>query len=85
MRRSILLFLIFLLSLKVEAQEKRYFDSPFGAGGGFSPAWLIPNFNELNSKLIGFGVPELSNSGFFASGGAGFVYLSFIPNLRIGG
>lgn len=85
MRRSILLFLIFLLSLKVEAQEKKYFDSPFGAGGGFSPAWLIPNFNELNSKLVGFGVPELSNSGFFASGGAGFVYLSFIPNLRIGG
>lgn len=85
MKHAFLIILFLSVTTLTSAQDKRYFDSPFGAGGGFSPSWIVPNFSELNSKLQGFGVPELGSSGFFASGGTGFVYLSFIPNLRIGG
>ncbi len=66
------------------AQQKKFFDSPFGAGGGYVPSIIAPNFSDINAKLKGFGIGDLPN-GFYASGGAGYVYLGFIPGLRIGG
>lgn len=76
---------VFLMSTIIYSQEKNYFDSPFGAGGGFSPAWVIPNFDELNTQLNSFGTEKFSTSGMFGTGGTGFIYLSFIPNIRLGG
>jgi len=74
-----------LLSHSVPAQGKSYFDSPFGLGGGFVGAWTFPSIQPVNDQLKSFGTPELAKSGYFSSGGAGFVYIGFVPGLRIGG
>jgi hypothetical protein len=66
-------------------QDKRYFDTPFGGGGGYTPAWYFPNLEPLNEELNTIGIPKLSESGFYSSGGAGFIYIGFIDYLRIGG
>lgn len=73
------------LSYNILAQEKTFFDSPFGLGGGFVASWTFPDIQPVNDQLKTFGTPELGKSGYFSSGGAGFVYIGFIPNLRIGG
>lgn len=73
------------LSYNISAQEKTYFDSPFGVGGGFVAAWTFPSIQPVNDQLKSFGTPELAKSGYFSSGGAGFVYIGFVPGLRIGG
>lgn len=73
------------LSYNISAQEKTYFDSPFGAGGGFIASWTFPDIQPVNDQLKTFGTPELAKSGYFSSGGAGFVYIGFVPGLRIGG
>lgn len=73
------------LSYNISAQEKTYFDSPFGVGGGFVASWTFPNIQPVNDQLKTFGTPELAKSGYFSSGGAGFVYIGFVPGLRIGG
>jgi len=72
-------------SYKISAQEKTYFDSPFGLGGGFIAAWTFPNIQPVNDQLKIFGTPELAKSGYFSSGGAGFIYIGFVPGLRVGG
>lgn len=66
-------------------QDSQYFDAPFGGGGGYTPGWYFPNVDQINLQLKLFGVPEFSKNGFYTSGGAGFIYLGFIPHLRIGG
>lgn len=82
--KSLTLLVLILTQINF-AQDEQYFDSPFGMGGGFTPGWFMPNLDAVNNNLTTFGTNELSKSGFFASGGSGFVYIGFIPNLRIGG
>jgi len=53
------------------SQSKKYFDTPFGGGGGYTPGWYFPNLESLNKELTSIGVPKLSESGFYSSGGAG--------------
>jgi hypothetical protein len=67
------------------SQTKQFFDSPFGGGGGYTPSWVFPNFDEINKKISNIDIPAFSSSGFYSSGGAGFIYPGFIPNLRVGG
>ena len=83
--RKIILILLLGLSCSVFAQDKKYFDAPFGGGGGYTPGWIFVNVDELNNQLLNFGSGQLSKSGFYTSGGAGFIYIGFVPNLRIGG
>lgn len=80
-----LYILLTLLSCTLLAQDKKYFDAPFGGGGGYTPGWIFVNLDELNKQLIPFGSGQLSKSGFYTSGGAGFIYIGFVPGLRIGG
>lgn len=79
--------LIFTLALNIQtsAQTTKYFDAPFGGGGGFVVGWNLPNVDPINLKLSEIGFPELSTSGVFTTGGAGFIYIGFIKNLRVGG
>lgn len=77
--------LILFLFTCSSAQDKRYFDAPFGGGGGYTPGWIFVNMDELNKQLVSFGSGQLTTTGFYTSGGAGFIYIGFIPNLRIGG
>ena len=83
--KNLLFIIIIVLITKVDfAQNKAYFDSPFGFGGGFLPSVFVPNMKPINEKISVFGTPKLS-SAFFATGGAGYAYIGYVPGLRIGG
>ena len=85
MKYYLTLFLGTLLSISAYSQTTKYFDAPFGGGGGFVGGWYIPNVDPLNLKLKEIGIPELSTSGMFTTGGAGLIYIGFVKNLRVGG
>lgn len=85
MKQIIILSLILILNFELSAQTTKYFDAPFGGGGGFTPAWYFPNVNPLNLKLREIGIPELAKNGLFTTGGGGYIYIGFVKNLRIGG
>src|SRR5690606_41360271 len=85
MRIKVILLFIFLLSISLSAQERKYFDTPFGGGGAYTPGWYFPNLDALNNELANLNIPKLSESGFYSSGGAGFIYIGFIDYLRLGG
>lgn len=84
MRITIVVILL-IVTQKIYSQQAEYFDAPFGGGIGYVPAWYIPGLDPVNTELKSLGMPELSSSGFYSSGIAGFVYIGFIKNLRIGG
>ncbi len=77
--------LVIIAAFCVYPQESSFYDAPFGGGGGFTPFWFIPNTGAINTQIKTFGVPALSNGGFYVSGGSGFIYLGIVNNLRIGG
>ena len=85
MHKKLLISIFFLASLVSYGQTGQFFDAPFGGGIGYVPAWYIPNVSPINNQIIGVGIPELSTSGFYSSGIAGFIYIGFVKNLRIGG
>jgi hypothetical protein len=84
--KKIILFLVVISATSIfSQQQKKYFDAPFGGGIGYVPAWYFPSVDPVNAELQKIGMPELSTSGFFSSGGAGFIYIGFVKFLRIGG
>lgn len=85
MKKLILIFCLFLLTTVANSQSQQFFDSPFGGGGGFVPGWTFTNVTSLNSILSQTGLPQVAKSGLFTTGGAGFIYIGFVPGLRIGG
>ena len=85
MKYFIVLFLAILMNIYTFGQTTKYFDAPFGGGGGFVAGWNIPNVDPLNLKLTEVGISEISTSGIFTTGGAGFIYIGFVKNLRLGG
>jgi hypothetical protein len=85
MYKTIIIAILFLIGTKVYGQAGQFFDAPFGGGIGYVPAWYIPNVSPINTELSQIGMPELSTSGFYSSGIAGFLYLGFVKDLRIGG
>ena len=85
MHKNILLVILFLLVPYAFGQQGQFFDAPFGGGIGYVPAWYIPNISSVNDQLVQIDMPEYSTSGFYSSGIAGFIYIGFVKNLRIGG
>ena len=83
--KSIVAILVLVAATTLYGQNKKYFDTPFGGGGGYTPGWYFPNLESLNKELTSIGLPKLSESGFYSSGGAGFIYIGFVDYLRIGG
>ena len=76
---------LLLANTAINGQAGQFFDAPFGGGIGYVPAWYIPNIDPINSKLNQLSMPELSTGGFYSSGIAGFLYIGFVKDLRIGG
>jgi len=76
-----LLMFITLLQLPVYAQYEMGWDAKFAIGGGFTPGWIIPEVDEINKMMNGL---EFSSSGFFATGGAGYISIAVVKNIRIG-
>jgi len=85
MYKSIIFAILFLTGTMLYGQAGQFFDAPFGGGIGYVPAWYIPDVSPINTELNKIGMPELSSSGFYSSGIAGFLYLGFVKDLRIGG
>ena len=85
MMNKILLSILLISSALLNAQSGKFFDAPFGGGGGYVPSWYIPKVDEINNQLKTLGIPEFSTSGLYTSGGAGFIYIGFVKHLRIGG
>ena len=85
MKKSLLIISLFMLSVEGFSQTQQFFDSPFGGGGGFTPGWTFAKVNDLNNMLSLANMPQIYSSGIFTTGGCGFIYIGFIPNLRIGG
>jgi len=85
MKYFLTLIITLLVTLNSIAQTNKYFDAPFGGGGGFVGGWSMPSIDPINLKLKEIGIPELSTSGIFTTGGAGFIYIGFVKNLRVGG
>lgn len=85
MYKKILIASLFLTTTFVYCQSGQFFDAPFGGGIGYVPAWYIPNIDPVNEQLNQIGMGELSTSGFYSSGIAGYLYVGFVKNLRIGG
>lgn len=85
MLHKFILILIIISSTFAYSQTGKFFDAPFGGGGGYVPAWYIPKVDEINNQLKVLGIPEFSTSGLYTSGGAGFIYIGFVKHLRIGG
>jgi hypothetical protein len=87
--KKILLFLIatmFVTNIFAQDEEEYVGNiSKFGAAGGFTATWLMPNFDELNSKVKMLGLEEFSKSGMVTWGGAGYAYIMFWNNIRFGG
>jgi hypothetical protein len=82
---QIILLIILISAFNLFSQDRKYFDTPFGGGGGYTPGWYFPNLDPLNEELSSIGIPKLSETGFYSSGGAGFIYIGFVDYLRIGG
>jgi len=79
------LLIVLFLSIAIYSQQNKYFDAPFGGGLGYVPGWYIPNLDPVNFEMGTIGMPELSTSGFYSSGIAGFIYIGFVKYLRVGG
>ncbi len=80
------IFLIFLtISCNCFPQSQTYFDSPFGGGGGFIPGFHFVKLDDLNTKLTSLAMPNFDNNAVFITGGGGYIYVGFIPQLRVGG
>lgn len=85
MHKILVISILLFSSVFVNGQSGQFFDAPFGGGIGYVPAWYIPNVDPINTQLKQIGMSELSTSGFYSSGIAGFLYLGFVKNLRLGG
>jgi len=85
MHKTTLFIILFLTSTQIFGQAGQFFDAPFGGGIGYVPAWYIPNLDPINSQLNQIGMPKLNTSGFYSSGIAGFLYIGFVKDFRIGG
>lgn len=84
--KNIFIILIVILSAQISiSQSQKFFDAPFGGGGGFTPSFYFTNFDAINSKLAENSFPEFSEKGIFTTGGGGYIYIGFIKYLRIGG
>ncbi|MCU7495868.1 MAG: hypothetical protein HF314_05305 [Ignavibacteria bacterium] len=85
-KRIVPVLILFLLSTaQIHAQDETAWDAKFAAGGGFTPAWFVPDLSMINQKVESFGVGKFSTSGFFATGGTGFISIAIIKNIRLGG
>ncbi|MCF8260820.1 MAG: hypothetical protein K9J12_08600 [Melioribacteraceae bacterium] len=85
MKKLLFILYIFLASSLFAQMEQVGWIAKFGVAGGFTPSLVMPNLGPLNSQIKNFGLDEISSNGVFSYGGAGYVYVLFVPNLRIGG
>lgn len=82
---SLILLLALSISLFAQESDEVGWVGRFGAAGGVAPIMVFPNIDPINVQVEKMGIGKLSNSGTFAIGGSGYLYIMFVDNLRIGG
>jgi len=85
MKTKLILILALLSHFVVAQQEEMGWDAKFAIGIGYTPGWFIPDYNVINEQVNLFGIDKFSSAGFFATGYSGYVSITVIKNLRIGG
>lgn len=85
MRKVLFTILFLTLANFSQSQSQKFFDAPFGGGGGFTPSFYFTNFDAVNSLLKVNNFPEFESKGVFTTGGGGYIYIGFVKYLRIGG
>lgn len=87
MKKLLSLLLLIILAVPIMAQEgdEVGWVGRFGAAGGVAPIMVFPNLDPINAQVAKMGIDKLSSSGTFAIGGAGYIYIMLVDNLRIGG
>jgi hypothetical protein len=97
MKRYLLLLLFtFALSAILVAQEKDDEDEPlppprkssaskFGGAIGFTQNILFLNLDPINQVLQANNAAPFNGNALFMTGGQGYGYIMFLPNLRVGG
>lgn len=68
-----------------EATRYRHPKIKLGGAGGFTPAWGLFNFDEINKALTSARIPALKNEPMYLAGGEGYGYIMFLRNVRMGG
>ena len=64
---------------------KRSAAPKIGGAAGFTPQWLFVDIDPINQVLNGAQAAPFNDGRLMLSGGQGYGYVLFIPNLRIGG
>lgn len=82
---ALIIILICSAASVLPQESASFYDAPLGGGIGYTAGWVIPNVDGINMRMHNFGVPDIPKSGFFISGGAGFIYLGILNNFRVGG
>jgi hypothetical protein len=84
---AIALISLTMVAMLANAQDEQAGGRPLriGGAGGFMPMWMMPNLDDVNAKLSSVNLPTFSTGGFFGSGGGGYAYIIYIPDVRIGG
>jgi len=86
---TLLLLLAFSAGIAVAQEEpippKRSRAVKVGLFGGYTPGWLFVDVKPVNEFLLGGKGAALQESGVFMTGGAGAIYIMFLPNVRVGG
>lgn len=60
------------------------FEGRVGLGIGYFPGWSFNYLTELNRSISASKLETFNNDGFYYQSWGGYVYVMFIPNLRIG-
>ncbi len=64
---------------------KRSAAPKLGGAAGFTPEWLFLDIDPINQVLTGAQGAPFDNGRLMLTGGQGYAYVLFVPNLRIGG
>ena len=78
-------FVVFISLSSAQDEESVGWITKFGAAGGFTPTWIMPNFDPVNKQLNSLSLENFPKSGMMTYGGSGYVYVMFWENFRIGG
>lgn len=77
-----LVVVLFLVLIYSNSYSQMFNKFSIAAGPVFG--WNVPSMTDLNTELQKVGLPEISKSGIFATGGSVFIDIPVVKGLRVG-
>ncbi len=85
MKKILIFLLLTVVAVQGQSRGRRGATlAKFGMAAGFTANYVVPKLDGLNAEMRNSGMPEFA-SGLFTYGASGYVYVLFVPNLRLGG